>query len=47
MERDDARAPGPRHLLPANDNEAPLSPQAEAALTIIARAIGVIWLARP
>lgn len=28
------------HLTAANDNHAPLSPEADAALTLIARAIG-------
>lgn len=40
MERDDAPVSLGRHPVPANDNHAPLSPEAEAALTLVARAIG-------
>lgn len=39
MGKDDAPAPLGGHPVAANDNHAPLSPQADAALTLIARAI--------
>lgn len=39
MEKGDDAAPSKR-LTAANDNDAPLSPEADAALTVIARAIG-------
>ena len=39
MEKGDDALPRKR-LVAANDNDAPLSPEADAALTVIARAIG-------
>jgi len=39
MEKGDDTAPR-FHLTAANDNSTPLSPEADAALTVIARAIG-------